>query len=255
MSLDVTTANVPLIAETFYTIQGEGPRAGRPAFFIRFGGCNLTCTWCDTPYTWAFTTRQAAKHKGQRIYDPREEMRRVPVATLVEEIRQALPNGGLVVFTGGEPMLQQRHLADIIRCFTFQDDMTFEVETAGTIKIKELETLPCLFNVSPKLAHSGNDPKVSFRLDVLEQLRLRGANFKFVVRHATEEEIASDLLWITLTAKMLNIPASKIWIMPEGTTVEEILSGSRAIIEGVKQHHFNLAIRVHTLLWGSERGR
>ncbi|MFG0252257.1 MAG: radical SAM protein, partial [Phycisphaerales bacterium JB038] len=50
MSTGADTTNLP-IAETFASIQGEGKLTGVPSWFIRVAGCNLRCTWCDTPYT------------------------------------------------------------------------------------------------------------------------------------------------------------------------------------------------------------
>ena len=42
---------LPLV-EDFYTIQGEGFHSGKPAYFIRLGGCDVGCSWCDAKYTW-----------------------------------------------------------------------------------------------------------------------------------------------------------------------------------------------------------
>ncbi|MGH3922689.1 MAG: 7-carboxy-7-deazaguanine synthase QueE, partial [Pseudonocardiaceae bacterium] len=62
-----------LIAEQFGpTFQGEGPSVGQQALFIRLSSCNLSCSWCDTPYTWDWTR-----------FDPRVESRRVPAEDLL----------------------------------------------------------------------------------------------------------------------------------------------------------------------------
>lgn len=71
----------------FYTIQGEGPFAGRPAIFVRLAGCNLQCPGCDTEYT-----------QGRRT---------VEVDALVSQIEHtAQKPGTLIVLTGGEPLRQ-----------------------------------------------------------------------------------------------------------------------------------------------------
>jgi 7-carboxy-7-deazaguanine synthase len=60
-----------LVSEIFHSLQGEGASLGRPCAFLRLGGCNLACSWCDTPYTWDWTGRNGRK------YDPQQELRRM----------------------------------------------------------------------------------------------------------------------------------------------------------------------------------
>ncbi len=81
------------VTEIFFSIQGEGTRAGRPCVFVRFTGCDLRCNYCDTAY--AFT--------GGR------EMSREEILAEV-----ATHPSRLVLLTGGEPMLQ-RELPDLAR--------------------------------------------------------------------------------------------------------------------------------------------
>lgn len=76
---------LPLV-EDFYTIQGEGYHAGKPAYFIRLGGCDVGCRWCDAKFTW-----------NAKLYPP------TPVTEIVERAA-ALPAQAIVI-TGGEPTL------------------------------------------------------------------------------------------------------------------------------------------------------
>lgn len=76
---------LPLV-EDFYTIQGEGFHAGKPAYFIRLGGCDVGCRWCDAKYTW-----------NPRIFPP------VEVDVVVERAKQCAAQA--IVITGGEPLL------------------------------------------------------------------------------------------------------------------------------------------------------
>ena len=78
-------ALLPLV-EDFYTIQGEGFHAGKPEYFIRLGGCDVGCSWCDAKYTW-----------NPRLYPP------VEIATIVE--RAVACAAQSIVITGGEPLL------------------------------------------------------------------------------------------------------------------------------------------------------
>lgn len=76
---------LPLV-EDFYTIQGEGYHAGKPAYFIRLGGCDVECRWCDAKATW-----------NAKLYPP------TPIGEILERAA-ALPAQAIVI-TGGEPTL------------------------------------------------------------------------------------------------------------------------------------------------------
>jgi organic radical activating enzyme len=103
------------VKEVFTTFQGEGPYAGWPAVFVRMGGCNLACFYCDTEFSRGLSTVTPE----QLLQDIREEQERNPGARLV-------------VFTGGEPMLQD--LRPIIQAlFYYQMAGQVQVETAGTV--------------------------------------------------------------------------------------------------------------------------
>jgi 7-carboxy-7-deazaguanine synthase len=83
------------ITEIFKSIQGEGTRAGLPCIFVRFTGCNLRCTWCDTAY---------AFHGGQKM-TVGEVLARVDV--LSRRVNTGKAGVQLVELTGGEPLLQE----------------------------------------------------------------------------------------------------------------------------------------------------
>ena len=93
------------IIEIYRSIQGESSFAGVPCIFVRLAACNLRCSWCDSEYT--FT--------GGRKMSPDE----------VEQEVLKLAPAGLVEFTGGEPMLQERELVPLMerllvsRLYTF----------------------------------------------------------------------------------------------------------------------------------------
>src|SRR3989338_2506535 len=117
-----------ILNEVFYSIQGEGLNAGKPAIFIRFGNCNLKCTWCDTKYTW-----------DPAVSDNFE----APLERVFEEIRK-YPQCKHLVITGGEPMLQQDAISAIRREFP---DYYIEVETNGSQPVRCFDDVD-LFTVS-----------------------------------------------------------------------------------------------------------
>src|SRR3954467_1139772 len=81
------------ISEIFYSIQGEGKLLGIPSVFVRVSGCNLRCTWCDTPY--------ASWDAG----NPNACDRDLCTQEILNEIHNLAPNATHIVLTGGEPMM------------------------------------------------------------------------------------------------------------------------------------------------------
>ncbi|MFF3001998.1 7-carboxy-7-deazaguanine synthase QueE [Kitasatospora sp. NPDC057940] len=223
-----------LVAECFGpTFQGEGPSIGQQSLFVRLSRCNLHCPGCDTPETWDWSR-----------FDPREVSTRHGVEDLAAWVMARSPR--LVVVTGGEPLLQQPQLVDLVQLLSRR---RVEVETNGTVVPRpELVESVAAFNVSPKLeafAASGDRRIVPEALAALAACSR--ARFKFVVHKAAQlDEVAS-------LVETFSLP--DVWIMPEGTSSERVLGGMRELADEVLERGWNLTPRLHTLLWEDERGR
>jgi 7-carboxy-7-deazaguanine synthase len=237
---DVPTSHTLVLAETFgATVQGEGPNAGTPASFIRTGGCDLSCSWCDSGFTW----------DGSR-FDLRAELSRRPVADVAAEV--LAHDTPLVVITGGEPLLHQTQPGWIrLLNILSSQGKQIEVETNGTVVPTDLTAHRVTrLNVSPKLANSGEPEKRRIRPEALYALVMTGkAAFKFVCATPGDVDEAAAIV----TAHRL--PRGQVWIMPEGATPGTVLESLRAVADRTIAHRFRLTTRLHTLIWGDERGR
>lgn len=100
---------LPLV-EDFYTIQGEGFHAGKPAYFIRLGGCDVGCRWCDAKYTW-----------NPKVFPP------VDVETVVA--RASACAAQAIVITGGEPLL---YPLSVLTSKLREQGLEIFLETSGT---------------------------------------------------------------------------------------------------------------------------
>lgn len=228
------------VAEIFGpTVQGEGPNLGRRCSFIRLGGCNLTCSWCDTPYTW-----DASR------YDLRQHMRRMEVEEIVNTVLDGWPQR--IVISGGEPLLQQEQegwfaLLEAL----YGMGIPVEVETNGTrAPNARTEVLVSQFNVSPKLVHAGDPESKRIVPEALRALARSGkADFKFVCHDK------ADVDEVVALARTHGIPSHRVWVMPEGTDSDVITIHLRKIADHAISNLFNVTTRLHTLIWGDERGK
>lgn len=235
------------------TVQGEGPATGRHCLFVRLALCNLRCTWCDTPFTWAFTPTLAAHLERPHVYDQETNATAMSVPEVLDALRDCWPidvRPTTVVVSGGEPLLQQRALLPLVAELVDRGHAV-HVETAGTIApLTELAGLVELFVVSPKLEHSGNQQTKRFRpgpLAAFVELGERAA-FKFVVMDA------DDLDEVAVIVRRIRIPDARVMVMPEGVDVGRIIATGREIADEVLSRGWGLSLRTHVMLWADARG-
>jgi 7-carboxy-7-deazaguanine synthase len=223
-----------LVAEVFGpTWQGEGPSLGNRAGFIRLGLCNLDCQWCDTPYTWDWST-----------YDKDAELSRSTIAELVAEVEKM--DVPLLVITGGEPLMQQEAVIGLLRALP--EGLRIEIETNGTIQPRpELTELVDRFNVSPKLSSSGVRQVKRRKYPVLRAFRQSGkAVYKFVASSVDDLEEIDEVV----AAAGLD----QVYVMAEGTSAPVVVERTRELADAVLAKGWNLTTRLHVLIWGERRG-
>ncbi|MFM5885878.1 MAG: 7-carboxy-7-deazaguanine synthase QueE [Novosphingobium sp.] len=241
LTLATTTPGEP---EIFASLQGEGPSIGRPVAFVRLSRCNLACTWCDTAYTWRFEGDNHP-HRDGLTFERAANQITLDEADVAARIR-ALGQDRLVI-TGGEPLLQGAALA---RMVALLEGMAIEIETNGTVAPHPaLDPLVAQYNVSPKLAHSGNPAALALLPE-----RLAGwaadprAWFKFVIaRPADVEEVAA-------LASAHGLPRGRVMLMGEGTTSAVLRARESWLAPLCLNHGFCLSDRLHIHLYGDTRG-
>ena len=241
LTLATTTPGEP---EIFASLQGEGPSVGRPVAFVRLSRCNLACTWCDTAYTWRFEGDNRP-HRDGTVFERTANQ----VALSEEETAARIMTLGQdrLVITGGEPLLQGAALA---RMVALLQGMTVEIETNGTVAPHpELDPLVAQYNVSPKLAHSGN----SAELALLPE-RLAGwsaepkAYFKFVISAPNDLTEVLDLI------ERHNIDPARVYLMPEGADSATLRAREVWLAPLALQNGLRLSDRLHIHLYGDSRG-
>jgi 7-carboxy-7-deazaguanine synthase len=226
------------VAELFYSIQGEGRLTGVPSVFVRASGCNLRCTWCDTPYaSW--------EPEGQDL----------SIEQIVRQVRDFPASH--VVLTGGEPMIMPEiaALCDALKA----EPVHITIETAATVfRPASLD----LASLSPKLANSTpldrqagrfaraheqrrlNIPVIQQFIDTSPEFQL-----KFVV--AGERDLAEidDIL-----ARIRGWKPVDVLLMPEGTDPPTLASRAPWIAEICRRTGFRYCPRLQVELYGNRRG-
>lgn len=202
----VNTSTLPVM-ESFYTIQGEGFFQGRAAYFIRLGGCDVGCVWCDVKESW-----DALKHPQRSVQD------------IVSEVATNCPagqgdRGPVIVITGGEPLM---HNLDELTSELKLKGYTLNLETSGSWPVSGRWDWICL---SPK----------KFKAPLPEVLQLAN-ELKVVIFNR------SDFDWAEKHAAL--VPAEcKLYLQPEW---EKSAAMTPLIVEYIKSHpKWEFSLQIH----------
>lgn len=283
--------------EKFYSIQGEALNTGKLCTWLRTYLCSLQCrgfgqvepgnpeTWepqyatidvknitelekvptpttgCDSAYSWSAQFKHLVKTKTTR--------------ELASEIRTLTPHGtfGKIghVFTGGEPLMQQQALAEIIDYWILDDDFPawvgFETNVTqklqpslrGAIqRLKDKEVL-VYFSMSPKLLHvSGEQPKKAIRIDLMaEYVNLCPQSYlKFVLNEDPRAwDQAAEIVHILEHSGNCHYNDIDVWVMPVGGVIGQQLDPAvgRIADKAIRDYQWNVSPRVHVLVWGDDQ--
>jgi organic radical activating enzyme len=240
--LATTTPGEP---EIFASLQGEGPSQGKPCAFVRLSRCNLACVWCDTAYTWRFEGDNRP-HRSGETYE--REANQVTLNEQDVAARIAALGQPRLVVTGGEPLLQAPALARMLALLP--EGIAVEVETNGTVAPSPaLDALVDQYNVSPKLAHSGNPAELALPPERLAHWAGEPrAAFKFVI--AEPDDVAEVLA----LAERFAIPRERTWLMAEGTDSATLHARESWLAQLCLAHGLTLSNRLHIELYGDTRG-
>lgn len=214
------------VAESFLSLQGEGPTAGTPAHFLRLQGCDVGCRWCDSKYTW-----DAAGGAE------------TPLDQAFAALR-ALGDAPLLVVTGGEPLAHEGARELLTAAVGLWARV--EVETSGLLP-PPFSHARLAYNCSPKLP-SATDRWAETWAHVPAFAADPNTTFKLVVGAGDDTADA-----LRLVAER-GLPRERIVLMPEGLTDAALRERAVALAEVCKREGLRFGMRLHVWLWGARRG-
>jgi len=226
------------LSELFHSIQGEGKLSGVPSVFVRASGCNLRCTWCDTPY--ASWNPQGAD---------------VSIDEIVRQVA-AFP-ARHVVLTGGEPLI----MPDIVRLCESLKSRSYHLtmETAATVfapvRIDLASISPKLSNSTPRDREGGrfalNHEAHRINLQTIQKLIDTSPDFqlKFVVSQEKDIEEIDVLL-----AQLRGWSPADVLLMPEGIEQAALAAKGGWLSDVCKRTGFRFCPRLQIALYGNKRG-
>ncbi len=215
-----------------------------PVAFIRLSRCNLACVWCDTAYTWRFEGDDRP-HRGGETFGRSANQVKLTANEAAEKIA-ALGQKRLVI-TGGEPLMQATQLAGMLGQLP---DIAVEVETNGTVMPTDaLDGRVTQYNVSPKLAHSGNAAELALKPEMLVHwAREPRAFLKFVIAEP------GDVDEVVVLTERYSFDHNRVFLMPEGTDSETLRTRKKWLAPLALEHGFRMTDRLHIHLYGDTRG-
>ncbi len=214
------------VVEKFVSINGEGTKAGQLAVFVRFAGCNLNCSYCDTK--WA--------NRADVEYEAMNEF----------EIYDYIKTTGVknVTLTGGEPLLQDG-IEKLLKILSSDKNIRVEIETNGSVYIGQYRDISdnMMFTVDYKLAGSGMESRMC--LDNFEEVTLTDT-VKFVVSDMDDLARANDIIKEYALADRCRVYISPVFGQIEPEDIVNFM------IEN-KLNDVNLQLQMHKIIWDPDK--
>ncbi len=214
------------VAEIFTSVNGEGPRSGQLALFVRMQGCNLRCSYCDTQWANA----------------PDAPSRRMSADEILSEVQKSGIRN--VTLTGGEPLLQEG-IYDLLYALGDEPQIRLEVETNGSMPLSpfaQMENAPS-FNMDYKLPGSGMEERM---LPENFAVLSKKDTVKFVVRDRRDLMRSLELISeYDLTSRC------RVFLSPVYGEIEP-----EEIANFMKEYRLNdvtLQLQIHKIIWDSDR--
>ncbi|XVJ66264.1 MAG: 7-carboxy-7-deazaguanine synthase QueE [Lacibacter sp.] len=200
--------------ESFYTLQGEGFYQGHAAYFIRLGGCDVGCVWCDVKDSW-----DATKHPNYCVDEIVAKMNNDIANETGNSINKNNTAKPIVVITGGEPLM---HNLDALTKALHNQGYKTNIETSGSHPLSGAWDWICL---SPK----------KFKAP-LPELVPQAHELKVVIFHK------SDFEWAEQYAAQA-APHCKLYLQPEWDKAAQV---TPLIINYIKEHpQWELSLQLH----------
>lgn len=234
------------MSEVFTSVEGEGLFAGRPSTFVRFSGCNLDCSYCDTGYA-----RQKQPVMLARDGDtPREVANPVGLEDLVALLCESSSVAPTIVFTGGEPLLQADflgHAARLLKRLGF----AVRLETNGTLPDALLSVRDTVDFVSVDLklpSSQGGRSVFAAHRDFLRALRGLPAAVKVVLQKESGDAEISEALSLVASANRF-LP---VLLQPAFADSRPSVGADRMLhavaAARLKLHDVRLSVQMHKVL-------
>ena len=284
-----------IVTEVFGdTIQGEGKYVGQPSIFVRFFGCTLHCPGFSMPR--GKKTKEVDEIVKTLDNYKDDELKKLPlcktgcdsypawrkeckrfskeysIGDLASEIISLVPEQAEladyhIVFTGGEPLLYQDLLYELIYVLAKQGFTNFTFETNGTVALthkfirmintyKEYQDIIITFSCSPKLSISGHTQEETLfpsRVKTFNQILDSELYFKYVIR---DERDIEEVEQYNLAYADAGIYFEGTYLMPEGGTVcnETSLTEQETVALCIK-YGYRYSPRLHLQLFGNKWGK
>jgi len=210
--------------------QGEGIHTQKKMILLRTSGCNVQCISCDSKHSWDTVDNEYI------ISDLTRSLRLLSNESDINHI----------MITGGNPELQKEELIKLINNMGI---FYFDIEVPGLVPWGGLYSSHNIqFNFSPKIGALENKNK-KFEYKAFENLP-QNYIIKVVV---SEDDFDNNILAIEDLMEKYKIPIDKIYLMPMGTTREEIIKGSQFLMQKCLEIGFNFTTRLHVLLFDNKK--